>query len=718
MKRICVVISIFIFFFVIPTKVLAASADLNGDGKVDSADYNLLLNNFGKSGTGITGDINGDGTVNIYDYNLLLSSWGVVPTPTPVTTPLPSGSPLPPSNPPQSGKPIVGAIRWDDWYGNLDEVGQATLTTLGPSVWHYRVPFFGKIISDTQVSWGYSQATIDQEIAYAKQAGLNYWAFGLNLPSNPISNAFNYYLSSSHKSDINFALIASPQSFGDDTYGMRPFIDAKKQRFLTLLSDSNYQKVLGNRPLIYLYGVYDAWITTWGGKNMLDQLRTAAVAQGLGNPYVVVMDFDPNEGKSWQQALGADAIATYASANCGVGTTYQSLISPVNGVEGFWNVQKNTGANVIPLAMAGWDRRPRVQNPTILNPGEQAGVGIETYCQEASPQELANHVMDAVNWVKNNPAADPANAVLIYAWNENDEGGWLTPTLSEGTARIDALASVLVSNSKNAGDLNGDGKVDSADLNILLGNFGKSGQGIAGDLNGDGAVNLYDYNNLLSSWGSSALPVPMPQKIGWWKFDESSGNAADSSGNNLTGTPVGTSIVAGKYGNARSFTSSKGDYINIPDNAIFNKWPNITASAWINMTSLPPAGSYYAPITKEGAFRFIIDSAGVAHFTVATVNNGWYSPGTVAQSAVALKTGTWSHIAGTYDGARVRIYINGVLQGTTTQNITGNILNNSNSFTISMPSFSVLKPFSGLIDNVKLYKAALTVIQIQSDMNP
>jgi len=38
--------------------------------------------------------------------------------------------------------------------------------------------------------------------------------------------------------------------------------------------------------------------------------------------------------------------------------------------------------------------------------------------------------------------------VLIYAWNEFDEGGWLVPALppphGEGTARIDALRKVLV----------------------------------------------------------------------------------------------------------------------------------------------------------------------------------------------------------------------------------------------------------------------------------
>jgi hypothetical protein len=40
-----------------------------------------------------------------------------------------------------------------------------------------------------------------------------------------------------------------------------------------------------------------------------------------------------------------------------------------------------------------------------------------------------------------------ANAVIIYAWNEHDEGGWLSPTrTAEGkpdTSRLDAIRDVL-----------------------------------------------------------------------------------------------------------------------------------------------------------------------------------------------------------------------------------------------------------------------------------
>ncbi len=50
---------------------------------------------------------------------------------------------------------------------------------------------------------------------------------------------------------------------------------------------------------------------------------------------------------------------------------------------------------------------------------------------------------DGLKWNAAHPEAAEANALLIYAWNENDEGGWLVPTLGEGSARLDAIREVL-----------------------------------------------------------------------------------------------------------------------------------------------------------------------------------------------------------------------------------------------------------------------------------
>jgi hypothetical protein len=45
-----------------------------------------------------------------------------------------------------------------------------------------------------------------------------------------------------------------------------------------------------------------------------------------------------------------------------------------------------------------------------------------------------------VKWVKTHPDSAPSKAILIYAWNENDEGGWLVPTRGDGESRLQALS--------------------------------------------------------------------------------------------------------------------------------------------------------------------------------------------------------------------------------------------------------------------------------------
>jgi len=57
------------------TIVDSMSADLNHDGSVNGADFNILTANFNKPGTYSQGDITGDGNVNGADFNVLTSEF-------------------------------------------------------------------------------------------------------------------------------------------------------------------------------------------------------------------------------------------------------------------------------------------------------------------------------------------------------------------------------------------------------------------------------------------------------------------------------------------------------------------------------------------------------------------------------------------------------------------------------------------------------------------
>lgn len=54
---------------------VSGRADSNLDGKVDIFDFNLMMVNWGKTGSNLAGDIDGNGKVDIFDFNLLMVGW-------------------------------------------------------------------------------------------------------------------------------------------------------------------------------------------------------------------------------------------------------------------------------------------------------------------------------------------------------------------------------------------------------------------------------------------------------------------------------------------------------------------------------------------------------------------------------------------------------------------------------------------------------------------
>jgi hypothetical protein len=79
-----------------------------------------------------------------------------------------------------------------------------------------------------------------------------------------------------------------------------------------------------------------------------------------------------------------------------------------------------------------------------------------------------------------------------------------------------------------------------------------------------------------------------------------------------------------------------------------------------------------------------------------------------AQSATNIVTGAWVHLAGTYDGTNVKLYINGTLNASSTSS---NFWNNGADLTIgSWPGES--KFFKGKIDDVRIWNVTRTQSEI------
>lgn len=86
---------------------------------------------------------------------------------------------------------------------------------------------------------------------------------------------------------------------------------------------------------------------------------------------------------------------------------------------------------------------------------------------------------------------------------------------------------------------------------------------------------------------------------------------------------------------------------------------------------------------------------------------------TAAKGTKALALNVWTHLAVTYNGATLRLYVNGVLVRSTA--MTGSLVSSTGSLQIGGNSVWGER-FRGLIDEVRAYNVVLDATQIQQDM--
>lgn len=320
---------------------------------------------------------------------------------------------------------LFGAIRWDGWVGNKGSwhVGSMVQKTLQPKKFHYRLPFFSVFTeNDSLIIDGTTQEIMDQEIALAKNAGIDYWAYcwypdgcGLELPRK-------LHQTSAHANDVKWCVILGKfEAEISNNYGKTLVADFARE---------NYQKVLDGRPLVYLYG---SNLTKAG----LEKLREMAVSENLKAPYIVVMDWGADSAADYCTEIGADAISSYAALGKD-DQPFKEIIPPQSMAN--WESFSEKKA-VVPWVCTGWNAEPRMETPVPW----YAGYSDATNCQDATPADLKDFLSSAIDWTNSNRSKAVANTILIYAWNEFDEGfGAICPTLGingkPNTERLDAIS--------------------------------------------------------------------------------------------------------------------------------------------------------------------------------------------------------------------------------------------------------------------------------------
>jgi len=193
--------------------------------------------------------------------------------------------------------------------------------------------------------------------------------------------------------------------------------------------------------------------------------------------------------------------------------------------------------------------------------------------------------------------------------------------------------------------------------------------------------------------------------VGYWDFDS---KGYDKSGTGNNGVVVDITNISGKIKNAFEFNRTGGSpAVTITDHVSIEPTQEISISMW------------FKPNIINKQFTLMSKSAFNNRFIILNTNSIRYYQSNGTSLSVNTATGLvvsnkWQHVAGTYDGANIKIYYNGEFKNATPA--TGPMgLNNAN---LVIGAYSLSQEgFNGSIDEVKIWNRSLTAQEISDLYN-
>jgi hypothetical protein len=238
-----------------------------------------------------------------------------------------------------------------------------------------------------------------------------------------------------------------------------------------------------------------------------------------------------------------------------------------------------------------------------------------------------------------------------------------------------------------------------------------------------GAVTNYTFTNvtanhtIAASFTGGSGPSGL---VGWWRMD---GNVADASGNGnqatAFGAPTYVTGIDGQAVNLANPTTTTAQYASVAHNGTLTMTNAVTLATWIKPGKVETQ-NLISKSTNGGVAGYelcLASASSTAGPNRAFVRFNQVPSGDTyrvnSNTLYSQRLNTWIHLAATYDGSTIKLYVNGLLENSLPASITIT----SNTLPLGLgaqvaATGAASRGFHGAMDDARLYNRALSAGEI------
>lgn len=325
----------------------------------------------------------------------------------------------------------VGAYYFDGWSGRNKKLAEdPQFAKLNPPT-HLTKRLLGEFAGREPI-WGWRDdelEIVEDQIDLAADHGITFFAFCWyfhkdpnEIAKDPLNTGLKLYLKANNNHRLKFCLLVANHA----GFEIKDTSDWKQvaNLWMPYLTHKQHIRVDG-KPLLIIFSPQG------GDKAGFEYLQASAQKAGLpGVAIAACYAGKPNIG--YTHRTHYNIIPGYAS-----GSEKHAYAELVTAHRQQW--QGSRQQPYIPAVTAGWDKRP-------WEGLDGLGQAHGWYYPDRTPSKFAAFLESAIQWMDQHPdQTTTERIVLIYAWNEFGEGGYIAPTKADPDgAYLKALKSVVM----------------------------------------------------------------------------------------------------------------------------------------------------------------------------------------------------------------------------------------------------------------------------------